>query len=33
MSYVQYLRRLLDPLGVYRPDAPFQRGELDVWGR
>ena len=32
MSYVQYLRRLLDPLGVYRPDAPFQRGELEALG-
>ena len=32
MSYAQYLRQLLAPLGVYDLDAPFQGGELDAWG-
>ena len=32
MSYAQYLRQLLAPLGVYNLDAPFQGGELDAWG-
>ena len=32
MSYAQYLRQLLAPLGVYDLGAPFQGGELDAWG-
>ena len=32
MSYAQYLRRLLEPLGVYQGNAPFQGGELEALG-
>lgn len=32
MSYAQYLRELLRPLGVYDLEAPFSGGELDVQG-
>lgn len=32
MSYAQYLRELLLPLGVYDLDAPFNGGELDAAG-
>lgn len=32
MSYAQYLRDLLRPLGVYDLTAPFNGGELDVQG-
>ena len=32
MSYAQYLRALLAPLGVYDLNAPFQGGELDALG-
>ncbi len=32
MSYAQYLRELLRPLGVYNLEAPFGGGELDVLG-
>ena len=32
MSYAQYLRQLLSPLGVYQMDAPFQGGELEALG-
>ena len=33
MSYAQYLRELLRPLGVYDLEAPFSGGELDVLGQ
>ena len=32
MSYAQYLRELLRPLGVYDLNAPFSGGELEVQG-
>lgn len=32
MSYAQYLRQLLAPLGVYQLNAPFQGGELEALG-
>lgn len=32
MSYAQYLRELLRPLGVYNLEAPFSGGELDTEG-
>ena len=32
MSYAQYLRTLLAPLGVYDLNAPFQGGELEALG-
>lgn len=32
MSYAQYLRELLRPLGVYDLEAPFSGGELDTEG-
>ena len=32
MTYAQYLRQLLAPLGVYQLDAPFQGGELEALG-
>ena len=32
MSYAQYLRQLLAPLGVYNFGAPFQSGELEALG-
>ena len=32
MSYAQYLRELLRPLGVYDLTAPFNGGELDGAG-
>lgn len=32
MSYAQYLRNLLRPLGIYDLEAPFNGGELDVQG-
>ena len=32
MSYAQYLKELLRPLGVYDLEAPFSGGELDVQG-
>lgn len=33
MSYAQYLRDLLRPLGVYDLEAPFNGGELDAQGQ
>lgn len=33
MSYTQYLRELLHPLGVYDLDAPFNGGELEAAGQ
>ena len=33
MSYAQYLRELLRPLGVYDLEAPFSGGELDTEGQ
>lgn len=33
MSYAQYLKELLLPLGVYDLKAPFNGGELDVEGQ
>ena len=30
MSYAQYLRQLLAPLGIYQLNAPFQGGELEA---
>lgn len=33
MSYAQYLRELLLPLGIYDLDAPFNGGELDGAGK
>ena len=33
MSYAQYLRQLLAPLGVYQLNAPFQGGEAGGPGR
>ena len=33
MSYAQYLRQLLAPLGVYQVNAPFQGGELEALGQ
>ena len=32
MTYAQYLRQLLAPLGIYQLNAPFQGGELDALG-
>ena len=32
MSYAQYLRQLLAPLGIYQLSAPFQGGELEALG-
>ena len=32
MSYAQYLRQLLAPLGIYQLNAPFQGGELEALG-
>ena len=32
MSYAQYLKELLRPLGVYNLEAPFSGGELDTEG-
>ena len=32
MSYAQYLRDLLRPLGVYDLEATFNGGELDAQG-
>lgn len=33
MSYAQYLKELLRPLGVYDLEAPFSGGELDTEGQ
>lgn len=33
MSYAQYLREFLRPLGVYNLEAPFSGGELDAEGQ
>ena len=33
MSYAQYLRDLLRPLGIYDLNAPFSGGELDTEGQ
>lgn len=33
MSYTDYLKELLRPLGVYDVDAPFNGGELTAAGR
>ena len=32
MSYADYLKGLLRPLGVYDLEAPFNGGELEVQG-
>ena len=32
MTYAQYLRQLLAPLGIYQLNAPFQGGELEALG-
>ena len=32
MSYADYLKGLLRPLGVYGLEAPFNGGELEVQG-